>query len=255
MDPAPAPRYCGGCGAPLDPPGGECAACAAPAKAAPDHRSEARGLASSLVLYAALLATSLAGIVAGGIVGDDADAATYIEIEKWLIALDSLLVLGWCLAARRTIGDGLRRVPGARWFLFGALAPIATFSLASLAMWGVTSLLDVPELTYSDSYLSAGYGWGFVVLMVCVQPALIEELAFRGVILGNMRQVMGVREAVVVSSLMFMMLHLAPLAFAHLLVIGLVLGFLRVKSGSLYPGILAHFLHNGLVLLDEYLHS
>jgi membrane protease YdiL (CAAX protease family) len=37
----------------------------------------------------------------------------------------------------------------------------------------------------------------------------------------------------------------------HLLILGVVLGWLRVKTGSLYPGMLLHFSHNFLVILSE----
>jgi membrane protease YdiL (CAAX protease family) len=62
---------------------------------------------------------------------------------------------------------------------------------------------------------------------------------------------MPTREAVLISALMFMVLHLAVLSFPHLLVIGLVLGYVRVRSGSLYPCMLLHFTHNLLVVLAE----
>ena len=90
-----------------------------------------------------------------------------------------------------------------------------------------------------------------IVVLICVQPAVIEELAFRGAILGVLRDLLGTREAVIVSALMFMILHLAILSFPHLLLVGLALGYLRVRTKSLYPCMVMHFTHNLLVILAE----
>ena len=84
-----------------------------------------------------------------------------------------------------------------------------------------------------------------------MQPAIFEELASRGVIFGALERVLAVREAIMVSALLFMIIHLAVLSFPHLLVLGLVLGYLRVRTGSLYPGMVLHFTHNLLVVMSE----
>lgn len=85
-----------------------------------------------------------------------------------------------------------------------------------------------------------------------MQPAVVEELAFRGVIQGALGRVLRMGEAVAVAALMFMILHLMPLSFPHLFLIGLAAGWLRARSGSLYPPMLLHFLHNGLVVASEW---
>ncbi|MBQ8058105.1 MAG: CPBP family intramembrane metalloprotease [Ruminococcus sp.] len=80
---------------------------------------------------------------------------------------------------------------------------------------------------------------------VAVLPALVEEFAFRGVILGLLRKYSD-GLAVLVSGLMFGLMHgnFAQIPFA--LVVGLMLGFIAVKTNSLLPGIIIHFLNNGL---------
>ena len=80
---------------------------------------------------------------------------------------------------------------------------------------------------------------------VAVLPALVEEFAFRGVVLGLLRKYSD-GLAVLVSGVMFGIMHgnFAQIPFA--LVVGLVLGFIAVKTNSLLPGIIIHFLNNGL---------
>ena len=124
-----------------------------------------------------------------------------------------------------------------------------------LVAYTVVSLLhravEVPIIGYLKSYTDAGYGFGAAVLMICVQPAIFEELGFRGVILTALEPVLGPREALLVSALIFAILHLSIPSIPHLFLMGIVLAWLRQKTGSLYAGMVAHFTHNLLVLLAE----
>ena len=80
---------------------------------------------------------------------------------------------------------------------------------------------------------------------VAVLPALIEEFAFRGVILNIFRKYSD-GLAVLVSGVTFGLMHgnFAQIPFA--LVVGLVLGYIAVKTNSLLPGIIIHFMNNAL---------
>ena len=59
-------------------------------------------------------------------------------------------------------------------------------------------------------------------------------------------------ETVIVTAAIFAILHLNLASFVHLLVIGLALGLVRLRSGSVYPGMILHFTHNFLCILTEY---
>ena len=70
-------------------------------------------------------------------------------------------------------------------------------------------------------------GW---IVAVCIQPAVIEELFFRYLALGAIRLVTGVHTAVIISAVMFGMLHLGvPLSIPLLIVLGLGLGYAGVQ--------------------------
>jgi membrane protease YdiL (CAAX protease family) len=89
-----------------------------------------------------------------------------------------------------------------------------------------------------------------IILTVCVQPAVVEELFFRYLALGSLRTVTGIHGAVFISSVMFGMMHIFnPLGIPYLIVVGLALGYLRVASGSLILPMLLHFGHNLAVVL------
>ena len=95
---------------------------------------------------------------------------------------------------------------------------------------------------------------GFFVSVVstAMVPALVEEFAVRGVIMQPLRRY-GDKFAVVVSALIFSIIHgnfeQIPFAF----VVGLALGYAVIRTNSLWAGVLLHFLNNFWAVCSEYL--
>jgi membrane protease YdiL (CAAX protease family) len=89
------------------------------------------------------------------------------------------------------------------------------------------------------------------ILALAVAPACGEELTFRGALLGALSKVTGPRGAVVVSAVLFGLIHIQPggyrVPFAILL--GLALGTLRLRTGSVVPGMIAHGVLNATTIL------
>ena len=54
--------------------------------------------------------------------------------------------------------------------------------------------------------------------------------------------------AVLIASALFMALHFSVLSAPYLLLVGMLLGWAKLKTGSLYPSMLIHFLHNFIVI-------
>ena len=79
-------------------------------------------------------------------------------------------------------------------------------------------------------------------------PALCEELLFRGALLSALRRAGSDRMAVVVSAVAFSMMHMNVHQMPTTLVLGVVLAALVIRSGSVWPAIVLHALHNGLAL-------
>ncbi len=93
------------------------------------------------------------------------------------------------------------------------------------------------DLSYANGSLLAN------LLYLALLPALIEEFISRGVLLQGL-QSLGVRRAVLLSSLMFALLHLNFNQFFYAFVIGLVMALLVELTDSLYSSMLFHFLIN-----------
>jgi sodium transport system permease protein len=88
---------------------------------------------------------------------------------------------------------------------------------------------------------------GIQILVIAGLPALCEELAFRGFILSGLESRLGVRRAVLISSILFAFAHMSAFRFVPTFVLGLILATLATRSGSLLPGLVFHFVHNALV--------
>jgi len=248
--PGPAtPRFCNGCGAPWQPTWVTCPGCdrrrLAP-NPAPPLAGWTRKVNSGLWLYFTFLAISVSGIIA---VACD---TSIVNVEIVFTLVSSVVVTIWCLCSRRDVVPPLARVPHVKWFAIAATGSVATFLIASGALALLTRFTGIPQLRLTAPFSAAGYGPAFLIFLIAVQPAIFEELAFRGVILGGLLHVLSPVEAVVVSAAMFMIIHLSIPSFPHLFVMGVALGYLRVASGSLYPGVLLHFAHNLYCVAWEY---
>ena len=94
----------------------------------------------------------------------------------------------------------------------------------------------------------------FLLMLLCVGilPALLEEFALRGVVLGVLRKKFSDGAAVMISSILFALLHgnlqQIPFAFG----VGLILGYATVYSGSMLPAIIIHGFNNSLQVVMSF---
>lgn len=96
------------------------------------------------------------------------------------------------------------------------------------------------------------YGIVLAVVSTAVVPALVEEFACRGIVLGSLLR-FGEGFAILVSAILFGLMHgnFEQMPFAFL--VGLALGFVRVKTKSIWICILIHFSNNLFSLASDYL--
>ena len=97
------------------------------------------------------------------------------------------------------------------------------------------------------------------IVIFALIPAVCEEFAFRGFILSGLEHEHRTRSAILLSALMFGFLHVLLSLFQQLFnatLLGVVLGLLAVRSRSILPGIVFHFLNNALaVALGSVVHA
>jgi membrane protease YdiL (CAAX protease family) len=88
-----------------------------------------------------------------------------------------------------------------------------------------------------------------LVLVVVVAAPIFEELFYRGLWLRSIERRLGSTWAIVLSALVFALVHFEPYDFPALFGFGLILGWLAVRSGRLGPGIWAHVAFNAFTVV------
>jgi CAAX protease family protein len=156
-----------------------------------------------------------------------------------------ILILPLILAAQ-ALGAGLASL----WMHLLQLSP-ALFE----ALKKVQDLLDtsMKKLVIADNPSQLVVG----LISIAVVPAMCEELFFRGFTLANIERSGpsgGLRTtlAIVLSSLAFGLSHLSPINLPAILVLGLVFGWLLVKTNDIRVTMTAHFINNGIIVLALY---
>ena len=132
------------------------------------------------------------------------------------------------------------------------LANIVTSYLTMLASaFGIESVMmqSMPEFNEAEPV-----GIVFQILGYAILPALFEEFAYRGVVLQSLRRY-GDWFAIVMSALLFGILHgnIVQIPFAFM--VGILLGYVSVVSGTMWVGIAVHFGNNMLSVLQSVLQA
>lgn len=181
---------------------------------------------------------------------DDRNAAAGILI---ISGIDAFVVLVYWGAGRISILPLFRLNREAFLYLLlgiGSLVPLLFINYGYHDV--LINLFGAEEIKISDPFINAGYGYGMIVFGNCLMPAVLEEIAFRGLIQTGLGKVIRQWEALFLTSLLFAIIHATALSWPYLFLVGLALGILRMKSQSLWPAIVMHFLHNFVISYIEY---
>lgn len=87
------------------------------------------------------------------------------------------------------------------------------------------------------------YGFILQVLLVAVLPAICEETTHRGMLIHGY-SMLGIKRAVIFSSLMFGLMHLNINQFFYATILGFLIALAALMSKSIFPAIIIHFMNN-----------
>ncbi|OOG52611.1 hypothetical protein B0E47_15060 [Rhodanobacter sp. B05] len=136
----------------------------------------------------------------------------------------------------------------------GVLATMLGGWLTDWLAHGQTVTQNIEQLGKSTSL-----GWRIPLALMAVSLGpLVEELLFRGVLLSALLQRWGSATAILLSSLLFALMHLPGLnwqvfAVPNLLLLALALAWLRLRSESIWPSVLAHGTYNLMAVVAWFL--
>jgi membrane protease YdiL (CAAX protease family) len=208
----------------------------------------------------ALLGAVLA-IVVGLVLGLPAIAFT--DAENELTTTGNVVgqigfVLGLLLAplavarshGAKTVGECLRRL-GVRGFQLSAFKWMAA-AVGAYLLFAILYSALILEPEQED--IADGFGPIPVqVLLIVFGAAISEELCFRGLLFGGLRERLPRVPAALAAGVVFGALHAFTgiSAVPPLIALGFVFCLLYEKTGSIVPGILLHMLNNSVALAAQ----
>ncbi|MFO0916941.1 MAG: ABC transporter permease subunit/CPBP intramembrane protease [Planctomycetaceae bacterium] len=186
------------------------------------------------------------------------------SITAWLIA--QIVVTFFVFVAIPAISAQWQRIPLASAFLCRSAPALSFFAaaVAGLSLWpfayeALISALPqerIQQLMRQFAEVQtriAAIPYPVTLIVFAVAPALTEELFFRGYFLQGLYRGLGRWPAILVSAGVFGLFHVfvQGLSFERFIpstILGICLGWVCVRTGSVWPGILLHVLHNGFLL-------
>ena len=137
--------------------------------------------------------------------------------------------------------------------MIGVVGVIAVSVIGS-ALIGLFDRSEGPVSTIWGGEVRGPFEIISLLIAIVILAPLMEELLFRGYIFGDLEERLGRNPAILMTAVLFAIFHLDPFTVIPIFMMGLILGWVRARSGSLLPSLLAHSANNliGLVyvLLD-----
>lgn len=136
----------------------------------------------------------------------------------------------------------------------GALLPVVQWlgylnSLLPLPDW--VKVLEQSQMQLIEQVLAADTGMVFNLVVLALTPAFCEEVLFRGYVQRQAERSLGAAGGILFSGLLFGLYHLRLTQVLPLAVLGLYLGYLVWRTGSLWPAIVVHFANNAFAIFLE----
>ena len=131
-------------------------------------------------------------------------------------------------------------------FFWIVIAALGTIIPSAWLQEQLPALPNVLEQEFNDILTNR---WGY--LAVGILAPIGEEMVFRGAALKKLLEWQPERRWLMIflSALLFALAHMNPAQFIHPLLIGLLLGWMYERTGSIIPGIIYHWANNTVAYL------
>lgn len=185
----------------------------------------------------------------------------FVAISQILFMLTPTIILAW--KSQPDLFDILRldNSPGIRQYVLGFMGILAIFFFS--AGWSIIQESIIPEQflqeykeiskAIEDSYLAILGGEDLpaylkALLIGALIPAVCEETLYRGYLQRNLEHYISPVAAIVISGVLFGIIHFNPIGIIPLITIGLFLALSAYFSKSIALPIMLHFLNNAIVI-------
>ena len=175
----------------------------------------------------------------------DQSASRYLLLDKKPDSLSVLAVFLMLIAAVPTIN-----------FIAGLNAQMHLPEwLAGVERQMKASEEQATKLTEKFLQINSAAEFTLAMIMIAVLPALGEELLFRGILQRIFSEWSNNKHTGIwATAILFSAMHMQFYGFVPRMLLGVLLGYLFLWSGSLWLPILAHFINNGAAVIASYLY-
>lgn len=212
-----------------------------------DYNLKEIAIKASLIVILPAITFVLASLIFDGLGVKDVN-------EAFIILLFQLMSYTWFLALNKRFRKYIRE---SLYYKIN-MRTAALYIIIGLVLFGLTSIFILGSGMESNESQREIFNLGaldsimtfqniFVILAICIGIPFYEELLFRGLIFSTLSNKYGTWLSLVISSVIFGLLH--GDVFLATSMFGLVLGYLFYKTKSLLPGMLIHMIWNSLSVL------
>lgn len=143
--------------------------------------------------------------------------------------------IGFCSISLKMLGITI--VLGFCLYFFNLF--VATSSQTIIRLFGYETL------PFSTNTISTSYGQLFKEFALsCLLPGICEEVLHRGIMLMSRKEYSNTRFCLITSSILFGLMHLNINQFFYAALLGGMMGYVSLVSGSIIPSIIIHFMNN-----------
>jgi sodium transport system permease protein len=185
------------------------------------------------------------------------DPQVGLIITLWLLVGGTTVWTSWRLKLNPVTTFSLRKPSAGSVIgvvLMGVSGAVAVSALVGVVDQYLFPLPDEMRVQMQEALLeffprpTTFLGWTWLFILGAVSPAICEELLFRGFVLSGLRQSMKPWAAVLLTALLFGILHLSLFRLVGTTALGAIMGWLVIRTGSIFPAMIFHALNNAIAL-------
>ncbi|MBE5735004.1 MAG: CPBP family intramembrane metalloprotease [Clostridiales bacterium] len=150
---------------------------------------------------------------------------------------------------------GLNKKIKIKYILFAILIGVICITFFSNISNLFDTLLELIGFNPDDNINVRTDNIGFLflnILMLGLLPAIFEDLIFRGIIFTGLKSENSTRFAVIVSALLFAIMHGSLQQTFYQFIIGIILALVMNFTGNIIYPIITHLTNNAIVLISHY---
>lgn len=123
---------------------------------------------------------------------------------------------------------------------------ISNFFHSIIYMLGYENISSGETITLNYAFLLKEF------VLTAILPAICEEFLHRGILLHAGKKCGNTRYSLLVSSILFGLMHLNINQFFYATILGALMGYINLVTDSIYPSIIIHFINNFLSIYFQY---